>query len=148
MSKPSTARFPGTSLFEGTADARAVEGLGIAEPGSRLTAQAQELPGVIGVRLTGLAEIPERAALGGLLQRLHAAALEREASQVELDVRTLRFMASSCFKELLTFLTRVAELPEAQRYRIRFVADPFVRWQRPSLQALHAFAPGVVATEA
>jgi len=138
--------FPSTSLLEDSEQSSPVSELAITEPDTRLHARGFSRLDVLAAQLVGLAEIPEQLSLRGLLGTLHALALERKSKIVEIDVRTVRFMSSSCIKELVGHLSQVRALPEAERYRVRYVLDPFVRWQRPSLQALYAFAPDVVMT--
>ncbi len=139
--------FPPTSRFDAQAG----------EPVEALTLKPDRQPGLatkgrgredlLGLHLHGFAEDPDRAQLGGLLRKVHALALERKAAVVEVDLRELKFLSASCFKELASWLSWVKDAPEEQRYRVRFVSNPFLRWQQPSLSALVAFAPSVVLTE-
>jgi hypothetical protein len=89
--------------------------------------------------LSGVADLPAQDALGQFVVRLHQAAVDAKTQLVELDLRELKFMSSSCFKVFVTWLTDVRELPADEQYRVRFVSDPAQHWQRRSLSALAAF---------
>jgi len=56
-------------------------------------------------------------------------------------------MSAASFTALVGWLSLVHELPPERRYRIRFKANPLIRWQRRSLGALSCFATDVVAIE-
>ncbi len=114
----------------------------------RLGCQAAEQQGG-GIRLSfeGTAESPDRPQLTRLLEDLHAESRKRKLSDVWVDVKELKFLNSSCFKDFVTWLNRVLELPVAERYRIHFVSNPSVRWQQGSLHALSSFAPEIASIE-
>jgi hypothetical protein len=103
---------------------------------------------VLGIRLLGFGEDLGKAALAALLAAAHEAALERGAEAVEIDLRELKFLGAACFRALVGWLAKVVELPDGRRYRVRFVENPFARWQHHSLSALAGFAPSVVETVA
>lgn len=71
-----------------------------------------------------------------------------QVSEVVVDMRSLEFMNSSCFKCLITWLSDLLEQPADQRYRIRFLSDPSKHWQQRSLRALSCFAVDLVTIEA
>jgi len=99
------------------------------------------------LRLKGVAETPDREDVQRLPSAAHTLAIARKVEVLELDLRALEFLNSTCFKELLTWLTSVRALPSAQRYRVRFVTNPFTRWQRASVHALLSFAHELVDVE-
>src|SRR5260370_14498360 len=71
-----------------------------------------------------------------VLTRLHTEAQRLHADAVALDFEKLEFMNSACFKKVLTWIGRVQQLDDHHRYRIRFVSNPKMLWQRRSLHAL------------
>jgi PAS domain S-box-containing protein len=113
----------------------------------RLSATGGELEGVLALRLTGAAEIPDVESLGEVLEALHQTALSKGSKRVELDLRSLTFMSSSCLKRLVAWLAKAGGLSQAQQYRVRFVGDPSSRWQRTSVAALEAFMPSLMEKE-
>jgi len=138
-------RFLAASTFDGRDDAEDLPALTVRTDAQvRLGARGRWRSGVLGIRLFGFGEDLGKGALEALLAAAHEVALQRGAEAVEVDVRELKFLAGACFRALMVWLARVAETPEEKRYRVRFVENPFARWQHPHLSALAAFAPSVV----
>jgi hypothetical protein len=96
---------------------------------------------------SGSAETEELAALHSVLSGLHDDILRDPVKNVIADIRGLEFASSSCLKAFVTWLQRVQELEDPQRYLITFRSNPRHTWQRRSLGALAAFAAGVVRIE-
>ena len=67
--------------------------------------------------------------------------------EVVFDWNELYFMNSSCLSLLLRFINGVLELPESERFTVRFRASPNLKWQQKSLQALHSYASEIVVIE-
>jgi hypothetical protein len=65
---------------------------------------------------------------------------------VRCDFRRLGFMNSSCFKSFVVWIDTVKNAPIA--YKISFLTDPNLHWQRRSLEALRRLAVNVVSIEA
>jgi hypothetical protein len=85
--------------------------------------------------------------MGRILDEVHSSAIREPTALVVIDVRNLEFMNSSCFKKFVTWLGRVQELPAASQYKIRFLSDPKMHWQRRSLHVLQCFAAELVTIE-
>ena len=96
---------------------------------------------------SGSAETEALTTLHSVLSGLHEAILLDPVPTVVADVRALEFASSSCLKAFVTWLQRVQELGDQQRYQIVFRSNPRHMWQRRSLGALAAFASGVVTIE-
>lgn len=106
--------------------------------------------GATGFKLTldGRADTPEarerlRAFFAAVDQTLRALRVPK----VAVDFNQLTFINSSCFKELVLWLTTVAARPAPEQYRLVFLSNPAVRWQRASLHSLATFATGLVEIE-
>lgn len=99
------------------------------------------------VRLTGNAELGARAVLESLLPRVHAEALRLATPEVVVDLTSLEFMSSSCFRTFVTWLSDVQDLPPERQYRIRLRSNASMLWQRRSLHALRCFAHELVDIE-
>lgn len=84
--------------------------------------------------------------MGRILEELHQAARGEATSVAVVDVRGLEFMNSSCFKKFVTWIGQLQELAEAA-YKVRFLSDPRMHWQRRSLHVLQCFAPDLVSVE-
>jgi hypothetical protein len=67
--------------------------------------------------------------------------------EVVVDMRTLEFMSSGCFKAFVTWIGRLEQLEVAQRYLIRLLSEKNYHWQKRSLGVLVTFAPDVVGLE-
>lgn len=104
-----------------------------------------------GDRLTltcnGSAETESCRSLHDVLTGVHEEAVRTTTRTVIADLRALEFASSSCLKEFVAWLQRVQELDEEKRYHVVFKSDPRHSWQRRSLNALAAFASGVVQIE-
>ena len=84
--------------------------------------------------------------VGRILQDVHDSARRDPTNLVVIDVRNLEFMNSSCFKKFVTWIGQVQEL-SGDAYKVRFLSDPKMHWQRRSLNVLQCFAPELVAVE-
>ncbi len=104
----------------------------------RATAAIQGVAGR--VVLTGTADTRATTALADMLKQVHAECSEAGVREVEVDIRELEFMNSSCFKAFVTWISSVRELPSPQQYKLTFQSDSAKHWQRRSLGALSCFA--------
>jgi hypothetical protein len=84
--------------------------------------------------------------IGRVLDEVHDSARREPAGTVVVDVRNLEFMNSSCFKKFVTWIGQVQELA-AEGYKVRFLSNAKMHWQRRSLHVLQCFAPDLVAVE-
>ena len=98
------------------------------------------------VSFDGTGDVAAIELLSGYLKRLHAEALRLEVTEVTCDFRKLSFMNSSCFKAFVVWIDTVKNAPRG--YRIRFLTEPNMHWQRRSLEALRRLATSVVTIEA
>ncbi len=99
------------------------------------------------VRCRGNADLRAREPLESLLGRVDAEARRLRVAEVEVDLRDLEFMNSSCFKSFVSWIGRVQDLEPEMQYRIRFVSNPSMHWQQRSLHALRCFAVELVSIE-
>ena len=79
-------------------------------------------------------------ALEMLLTRAHSEATRLGASEMVIDLRQLEFMNSSCFKCFLSWITDIQELETDRQYRVKFLSNPQLHWQKRSLHSLRCFA--------
>lgn len=103
--------------------------------------------GVITLTLKGCADLRVWRGLGEMLDEIHEHVRRLAVGRVVVDVTDLEFMNSSCFKSIVSWLTNILELPEAEQYRVHFVSNPSRLWQRRSLHALRSFALMIVTVE-
>jgi hypothetical protein len=101
----------------------------------------------ITIRMTGNADSRVKDRLQELLLQTHAEARDRHLPRVAVDLRALEFMSSSCFKAFVSWLAEVRKLEPAEQYRIHFLSDQQIHWQRRSLHALSCFAAELVHIE-
>jgi hypothetical protein len=114
---------------------------------AELSADATLADDAIRVRMRGTADIPARAALDQLLAQLHAETRRLAVKTVIVDLTQLEFMNSSCFKSFVTWIELVQNLEPQDQYRIQFLSDPNMHWQRRSLRALSCFAADLITVE-
>ena len=79
------------------------------------------------------------------LKRVHEEAARLALSEVTCDLRRLVFMNSSCFKAFVVWIDTVKNAQPG--YRIQFLTDPDLHWQRRSLEALRRLAANIVTIE-
>ncbi len=94
--------------------------------------------------LKGTADMRVSDALDGLFREVHERAIHSGVAQFVVDMRELQFMNSSCFKSLVGWIVRLQETEPERRYRVCFLSDPDVLWQRRSLKTLSCFAPELI----
>ena len=111
------------------------------------TATAVHAERAITETLTGNADNAAIAALDRALTAVHAAATELAIGEAVVDLRRLEFMNSSCFKSFVTWISDVQELATPRQYKLRFLSDPRMHWQKRSLHALRCFAVELIAVE-
>jgi len=96
------------------------------------------------LKLVGSAETMIASSLLVLTDRLHASMMKAIRREIVVDMRRLEFMSAAAFNAFVGWIALAGELPAEQRYRIRFLANPSVLWQKRSLGHLMSFAPDVV----
>jgi anti-anti-sigma factor len=112
-----------------------------------LSADASLADSVMTARFRGTADVEAKPALDHYVAAMHEEACRVGASKVVVDFRELEFMNSSSFKVFVTWLSQVQELPAEKQYRIHFLSNPSMHWQRRSLAALSCFAVDLVTIE-
>lgn len=115
--------------------------------GTVLAIESSLQDGVATVVFRGTADVESRPDLDALVKKIHDEAMRLKVSKVVIDFRTLEFMNSSSFKIFVGWLAHVQELPSDAQYRIHFLSNPSVHWQRRSLAALSCFAVDLVTIE-
>lgn len=103
-------------------------------------------PPVVEVVMTGNADFNVKKELDRFLRELHAAATGASIGHVRLDLKKLAFMDSSCLKVLAWWVNSLTQA-RGQTYRLTFVSDPKMQWQRRSLQALACLGGEMVSIE-
>ena len=101
--------------------------------------------GKLSVSFVGTGDVAAIEVLGAYLQQVHAEAERLGLTEVTCDFRKLSFMNSSCFKAFVVWIDALKNAPDG--YKIRFLTDPEMHWQRRSLEALRRLATTVVTVE-
>ncbi len=110
-------------------------------------ARAEIVAGALKVSLAGTADYTTKPHFDLFMRALHEQAVQRAVREVVVDLGQLAFMNSSCFKVVVAWILSIgAESDEAQ-YRIVFVENPQLYWQRHSLKALSALAPDRISVQ-
>jgi hypothetical protein len=99
----------------------------------------------LSLRFSGSGDMNAFSPLSQFLKQVHEEALRLSISEVSCDLQQLAFMNSSCFKSFVVWIDSVKNTEHG--YRIRFLTDPNLHWQRRSLEALRRLAANVVTIE-
>ncbi|MDQ3339980.1 MAG: hypothetical protein M4D80_32875 [Myxococcota bacterium] len=105
---------------------------------------AQHDGSTINVSLTGTADYAALDALEMLLRRTHSEASRLSVTETIVDLRQLEFMNSSCFKSFVSWINDIQEMEQERQYKLRFVSNPTIHWQKRSLHSLRCFAVGLI----
>ena len=119
-------------------------GLGALSGGSFQAIPALEDSRLV-LRFSGSGDMTAISALSQYLKQVHEEALRLSVSEVSCDLQQLVFMNSSCFKSFVVWIDTVKNTDHG--YRIRFLTDPNLHWQRRSLEALRRLAANLVTIE-
>jgi hypothetical protein len=103
-----------------------------------------EADGSVIVRLRGIADGVVVKELDSVLAAAHSRRMKSGHNPVVVDIRALEFMNSSCFKSFITWIVQVRRLAEHARYKIRFLSNPGLHWQKRSLHAFSHFGRELV----
>jgi hypothetical protein len=87
----------------------------------------------IRVRLVGCAEPVNLDDLTAYLDAVRRVAVETQAAEIVLDIRSLDFMSAACLRSLLVWL---GESQRKSTYLTRMEWDPSRAWQRRSFRHL------------
>jgi hypothetical protein len=104
-------------------------------------------PAQLTATIGGTAEMPAVDVMGAFVDKLHTKTCELKAREVVVDLTSLEFMNSSCFKSLVTWLNAITDLEPGDRYKIRFRSNPQILWQRRSLHVLQTMGTDVISVE-
>ena len=114
---------------------------------AELNATVTVLDAGLMVRLSGTADLRVTETVEKLLATVHEQAMASHVAEVKVDLRSLEFMNSSCFKSFVSWISQVQELGVSAQYRIHFYSNPAILWQRRSLNALSCFAAHLVTID-
>ena len=98
-------------------------------------------------QFSGTADMRATEGIATWLLDLHGEAQKLGVGDVVVDMRDLEFMNSSCFKGFVSWITTMQEAEQARRYRVKFVSNPSLHWQRRSLPTLRCFATDLITIE-
>jgi hypothetical protein len=85
--------------------------------------------------------------LNPFVDAIHAHAVESAAKELRVDLTGLEFCNSSGFKAFIHWIEKIQQLPEAKKYKLRFLSSKERRWQRASLLALSCYGVNLVVIE-
>lgn len=103
---------------------------------------------LVHARIEGVVDQPAtQKALDDLLARLTAETRLLKARLVVADLRALEFLDMTGFKTLMTWVSSLREAEVATQFRVRFLANAKIVWQRKNLEAIRCLAAGLVTVE-
>ncbi len=74
--------------------------------------------------------------LGVFLNRVHQAAVDEKIPEINVDVKKLGFINSIGIKEFTTWIMQVDQSPETETYKINFIINPCLQWQKLTFTSL------------
>jgi hypothetical protein len=80
-----------------------------------------------------------------LLAKAHAEAVRVGTKEASVDLRELEFMNSSCFKSFVGWITEIQEMPDKDQYKVTFLSNPKMHWQKRSLHSLRCFSVELIS---
>jgi hypothetical protein len=101
----------------------------------------------IELRLIGSADTAAVAGFQKLIGALHEELCAKRAREIVVDMQATDFICAPCFKELVSWVQRLQDLPVEERYRIRMRSNPAIAWQKHGLQALSCFDTDIITIE-
>jgi anti-anti-sigma factor len=110
-------------------------------------AKARQEQDALVLELSGTADLRIQQQLDEFLESAHSHAQKLSVREVVVDLRKLEFMNSSCFKAFVSWIGDLQQLEPASQYKIRFLSEPRMLWQRRSLHALSCFAVDLISIE-
>jgi len=113
------------------------------QPG--FSAIASEAERTITVRLAGTADTTAHPHLDRYLKELHETACRLGTPQVNVDLRELQFINSSCLMLFVTWLTCLRDLEDDRKYRVTLSSS--TKQQRRSFAVLANVALGLVTVQ-
>lgn len=117
----------------------------LALPGLMITTDHDA--GSVFVRMTGVADLRAARPLAEFLGGLHRESIRTKVADATIDLRDVEFMSAPCFRSLVAWVGQIEHEPAERQYKLSFIPSPDRHWQRRSLQALSAMAPGLVTVE-
>ena len=115
---------------------------------AELRAQASREGELIRLGFSGTADLRVAEEVDAILRAVHGSVLGSDVHEVIVDMRDLEFMNSSCFKGFASWISALHGTTDGQRYKIRFLSNRAILWQRRSLHALTCLAPELVSVDA
>jgi hypothetical protein len=114
---------------------------------TEFSASAELVDRTLKVVLSGTADFTTKPHFDGFMRALHEEAVRLAVREVVVDLGQLAFMNSSCFKVVVAWILSVGSETDDTKYRIVFVENPTLYWQRHSLKALTALAPDRISVQ-
>jgi hypothetical protein len=101
----------------------------------------------ITVSLRGNADLRAREQLDDFFSSVDREAGRLKVAEVQVDLRNLVFMNSSCFKDVISWITVVQDRSSDQHYQICFLSNPSLHWQKRSLRSLACIAEDLITVK-
>lgn len=102
-------------------------------------------PEILTLEISGSCDSQTIADLDRFLREAHQEALRLRTKQIVINCESLYFMNSAAIKVFATWLARIKEVSEADRYRVAVRTNRFVAWQRRSFSAIARSAPDILS---
>jgi hypothetical protein len=105
--------------------------------------EASEAGDRLSLVLSGTADMAAIEPLAECLVQVRSDVRRKGLSAVEIDIRSLYLLNSSCIKAFVRFIYLIQT--EGPQFPVEFLVDPNLSWQARALSALQRMAPGLVS---
>lgn len=89
------------------------------------------------VTISGMIDCKDPGSFMSLFfEEVHSSAIRKQIKEVCVDITKLNFLNSSGIKEFVVWIMKLSELPDNQKYALKFICASDVKWQELSIGAL------------
>lgn len=82
-----------------------------------------------------------------LFRSLHNAVIEDGLHEFKIDLAALTFVNSSAIRLFVDWITWIKNEQQPRRYKVVFITNPQITWQKTSLGVLKSLAPEIVVLQ-
>jgi len=83
--------------------------------------------------------------LDPFFKRIHESALKNKISQIVIDLMDLNYINSSGITIFVKWIINLQQLPDTEKYTLKFICNPDHKWQKQSIAMLAKTAPKIIS---
>lgn len=78
-------------------------------------------------------------------EKIHQSALKNNLKLINIDLTDLNYINSSGITIFVKWIINLQQLPESQKYSLKFICNPEHKWQQQSITMLAKTAPRIIS---